>query len=211
MKKIKDLVLSINEENSDEICQEISYKLMCEYQLNIDNNLFNITELEFYVYSSDHKDPYVHKKELQKEFGKFYVHQKDGNYGGIDITFGDIEKEIYCGVLIRGLKSENGRFLSGPNIIKKEIYKILKVSKYNELQEIVNKKIKFINKNIHKSVYYSTRIGLKPKFEDYLKNGKYIYKLHRFITDVENTKHKFKEINNVKKYNRINGTTILNY
>ncbi len=76
MQEIKNLVFKINEENSNEICQKIAYKLMCEYQLNINNNIFDITELEFYIYSNQHKDPYVHKNSMQKTFGKFYIHQK---------------------------------------------------------------------------------------------------------------------------------------
>lgn len=201
MQEIKDLVFQANEENSNEICKKIAYKLMCEYQLNIVNNIFNISELEFYIYSKNHKDPYVHKHELQKEFGKFYIHPKDRNYGGIDITIGDIEKEIYCGVLIRGLKSQDGTFFSGPNILKKEIYRILNINNYKDLQDIADKKIKIQKEKNYHDILCSTRIGLKPKYDDYLKNGKYIYKLHRFITYTENKKHNFKEKENVKQYN----------
>lgn len=66
MQKIKELVLQINEENSNEICREIAYILMCEYQLKIKNYRFNISELEFYIYSSQHPDPYVHIEILYK-------------------------------------------------------------------------------------------------------------------------------------------------
>lgn len=202
MKEIKDLVFQINEENSNEICQKIAYKLMCEYQLDINNHIFNFTELEFYIYSDKHPDPYVHKNKIQKEFGKFYIHPQDGNYGGIDFTIGDSETGIYGGVLIRGLKRECDKyFISGPNILKKEIYSILNVENYKQLQNIADQQIKVVSHKNHQDIRCSTRVGLKPKFEDYLKGGKYIYKLHRFITYTKEKGHKFKEKVNVKQYN----------
>jgi hypothetical protein len=201
MQDIKKIILQINEENSNEKCKEIAQKLMCKHQLIIKNNKFDIVELEFYIYSKQHPDPYAHKNPLQKTFGKFYVHTKDGNYGGIDITIGNQENDIYGGVLIRGLKTENGIFYSGPNIVKKEIYKILNVNNYKKLQEIIDESIKIVpNNNNGEEIQYSTRIGLKPKFEDYQKNGKYIYKLHRFVTYVNNPEHGFKEKKRLIQY-----------
>lgn len=103
----------------------------------------------------------------------------------------------------------NGDFFSGPNIVKRVIYSILKVNNYNKLQGIVKDNIKVVNYKNHKEIRSSTRIGLKPKFEDYSKDeskcGRYIYKLHRFITYVEHKKHNFKEKRNVEQYAKIIG------
>ncbi len=109
--------------------------------------------------------------------------------------------------MIRGLKSNNNNFYSGPNIVKKEIYRILNVHNYKDLQDIVDKRIQIIEVRNHQNILCSTRVGLKPKYEDYLKNGKYIYKLHRFITYAENKKHNFKEKENVNKYNQKDNKT----
>ncbi len=206
MTEIKSLISKIDEQNSNKICKDIAKILMNKYQLNINNNKFNISEIEFYIYSDKHPDPYVHKHELQKEFGKFYVHPKDGNYGGIDFVLGDTQHNIFCGVLIRGLKSENNKFFTGPNILKKEIYRLLNVTNHAELQKIVDLKMKIVPYDKEKEILHSTRIGLKPKFEDYLNDGKYIYKLHRFITDTDNKQHKYQEKKNVKLYNQDNKT-----
>ena len=206
MQEIKELVYQLGSNNSNEICKDIASMLMCQYQLNIENNIFDITELEFYFFSDSHPDPYVHKNLKQLEFGTFYVHPKDGNYGGIDIAIGDKNKNIYGGALIRGLRSQNGDFFSGPNIIKKEIYRILNVMNYQDLQNIIDDKISFVNKYNPNKIAYSTRIGLKPKFEDYLNDGKYIYKLYRFITYTDDKQHKYQEKKNVKLYNQDNKT-----
>ncbi len=207
--EIKHLVSQIDEVNSNDICKQIAQILMCEYQLDIKDHIFSLSELEFYIYSDQHPDPYVHKNDRQKKIGKFYVHPQDGNYGGIDFTIGDTEKYIFGGVLIRGLKREcDKKFISGPNLVKKEIYNILNIEnketekKYEQLQNISDEQIKVVSHKNDKVVRCSTRIGLKPKFEDYQVGGKYIYKLHRFITYAEEKGHKFKEKGSVTQYNK---------
>ena len=203
MNKLKEAIHNVNVLNSNSIFKRVASILINEYKIVIARKEFFISELEFYYYSESHPDPYVHKNDLQKSFGTFYAHPKDGNYGGIDLTLGDEEKDIYCGVLIRGLKDKEENFISGPNLVKKEIYNILKLNNYQELQNCIDEKINFNiieSHNKHEKIFCSTRIGLKPKFEDYIENGKYIYKLHRFIAyDIKS--HNFKEKENVKNYN----------
>lgn len=126
MNKLKELIHQVNAFNSNTIFKKIASILINEYKIVIADKEFFIAELEFYYYSKNHPDPYTHKHDLQKNFGTFYVHPKDGNYGGIDLTLGDVDKDIYCGVLIRGLKDKDNNFISGPNSVKKEIYRILK-------------------------------------------------------------------------------------
>lgn len=201
MDSIKKLLTHITKHNSNDVFKKVASKLINEFSLSINNDDYSFTELEFYYYSASHPDPYVHLHKRQKEFGKFYVHRKAGNYGGIDLTLGDSSNKVFCGVLIRGIKDDKG-FISGPNLVKKHIYQLLQVNDIDELQDCINDKIIFAKKPIkNEQIYVSTRIGLKPKFEDYLHNGLYIYKLHRFIA--YNCKdHPFKEKINVMNYNK---------
>ena len=205
MKEFQDLLKDIDEGNSNERFKEIASKLMNEYVILIDGKEFFMTELEFYYHSEKHPDPYVHKDEAQLNFGAFYVHKKNGNRGGIDLTFGSKEEGVFCGVLLRGIKDKKGVFFTGPNTIKNKVFcKNLNVGNYEDLQDIIDKceRVKLEN-SIEKNeqIYHSTRVGLKPTFQDYNEHsGKYIYKLHRFIAFNEKN-HGYKERRNVKGYN----------
>lgn len=203
MQKIKELVQSINEKNSNMVCEKIAKILMQSYCLKVANQKFYFAEIEFYLHSDQHPDPYVHQNDKQLDFWKFYVHPKDGNYGGIDITIGDKLKNLYGGVLIRGVKSKNGQFFSGPNLFKKEIYRLLKVDNFESLQNIIDQDVKIVDCDDQKgseNFFRSTRVGLRPKYEDYCEDGRYIYKLHRFIAFPDEKEHSYKEKKNALDY-----------
>jgi hypothetical protein len=56
---------------------------------------FRLTEIEFYLYSETHPDPYTHRSEEQRAFNAFYFHKfsngtyKSGTWKGLDICLGD--------------------------------------------------------------------------------------------------------------------------
>ena len=206
MEDIKRLLKKVDEKNSNDIFKQIASKLINEYVILVNAKKFFITELEFYYHSDNHPDPYAHKHKLQYEFGKFYVHEKDGNRGGIDFTLGDSAKNICCGVLLRGLKDTENIYTTGPNNVKKIVfYNNLNVGNYTELQKIIdgNTKVVIDTEVIKREkIYHSTRIGLKPTFEDFEFNGKYVYKLHRFIA-YKKKAHAYKEKKLVQAYESI--------
>jgi len=50
--------------------------LMQEYHLQINNDTYDITDIEFYYFNTTtHKDPYTHLHCMQLENGKWYVHK----------------------------------------------------------------------------------------------------------------------------------------
>ena len=200
MQDIKQTLKSIDIINSNEDFKKIASKLINEYVIEIDKKEFSMTEIEFYYHSKKHPDSYVHKNDLQKEFGTFYVHQKDGTRGGIDLVLGNEENDVYCGVLIRGLKDSSGNYISGPNNVKQKVFcEILAVANnYKDIQNIINEKaiLKKQKTDLNENIYHSTRVGLSKKSNDNL----FISKLHRFIA-YDTTKHKYKEKEKVKEFN----------
>jgi len=175
----------------ENLFSEFTQNLMNNYSLNIDNKLYEFTELEYY-YSNDnhHKDPYVHTDEKQKNEKSLYVHRMPWGRGGIDLTFGD--GRFFGGILIRGIKDTEG-FVSGPVKCKQSIVDSIEeniAKKHNELQEYFEKGTWSLvekDKTDH-DVFHSTRVGLTAKDdnyqdafyrfirEDYLNNSKFTEK-----------------------------------
>jgi hypothetical protein len=164
---------------------ENAKKLMNDYYMVINEKIFELTELEYYLYYKDkHRDCYVHCNNLQKTCGKFYLHNNSfsENRGGIDITFGN--SQYYGGILIRGIKYD-GSFISGPANVKEEMLKKLNITKNNTKIEEIQKQlleveIKFKEKDNKSNnlIYISYReLGDNDRF----KNFRYL--LYRFIRE----------------------------
>lgn len=85
---------------------------------------FRLTEIEFYLYSDDHPDPFVHRHPRQLTNGEWYFHctthkegtYKGGTFKGLDITFGIEEtKPEYGGILIRSIQNlDTSEYIVGP-------------------------------------------------------------------------------------------------
>jgi len=58
---------------------------------------YRFCEIEFYIHSESHPDPYSHKAKEQKKFGRWYFHES-----GLDITFGN--EHVYASFLVRGIR-----------------------------------------------------------------------------------------------------------
>ena len=74
---------------------------------------FRLSEIEIYMIDKKKNidDIFIHKNEMQKEFQKEYVH-----YSGFDICLGN-KKDIYCGILVRGLMNDD-KVIYGPGRVK---------------------------------------------------------------------------------------------
>jgi hypothetical protein len=90
--------------------------------LEIQGVRHSLAEIEIYLWSSTHPDPFSHRNPIQREPGKWYFHTqgtsgtyKGGTYKGLDITF-DLDSAIECygGILIRSINLPNGSLLEGP-------------------------------------------------------------------------------------------------
>jgi hypothetical protein len=195
--------------NKDEISHNmfdyVSQLLLNETYLIINKLKFRICEIEFYLYSKDHKDKYVHCCQDQLEYGKFYFHKfangtyKNGTFKGMDITLGT--NNNYCGILIRSMYDiTNKIFISGPcNCVNKilELYEIKSINEFanNSLLNVLNNNHNFVLKNRYKytylPLYYGPRIGLSDKYEDFQ------FKKYRYIISIKHVKKNKKALEKV--------------
>jgi hypothetical protein len=104
---MKNLDGMLNKDNYQGSFDEIAYYLLNCVELVINNQNYELAELEFYYYSDDHKDCSVIGRE--KNVGELFFHSY-----GLDICFSS-NKKSYGGILIRSLYlAENKTFIHGP-------------------------------------------------------------------------------------------------
>lgn len=161
-------------------------QIMNQYTLKIDSIEFELTEIEFYYFDCEnHSDIYVHQNELQKTTRNFlYAHENSwGNYGGIDLTFGN--GSYYGGILIRGIKLDDN-FIAGPATLRNKIVEIINqnINSYTKFQNYLNSKKNLIGlqKKSHiqeeHPILISTRINLGKKESPNYRNA-----LYRFVRE----------------------------
>jgi len=181
--KIKNSTHSIIE--MQHIFYNTAKEIMNDCMLKIDKIEFELTEIEFYYFDcNNHCDIYVHQNELQKETSGFlYAHKSSwGNYGGLDLTFGN--GEYYGGILIRGIKIKNN-FIAGPAVLRNSIVETIdkNIASYTEFQKYlsVNKENIFLKPKENKTdfrILHSTRCNLGKK-----ENKEFRSALYRFVRE----------------------------
>ena len=171
----------------DDKFSALTHYLMNYLCLVVADQPYRITELEVYYHDKDnHPDPYVHCSSEQLFAGNWYF-----NGAGLDITFGDYEKKIYGGLLIRGIMKfgENPRYISGPSNVLKEIFSNIGNVLNGEGGICLRELNEEIIQTIETEPSQSVRIGLTKKKED---TGNYAEKKYRYLVEL-NLQHKFKD------------------
>lgn len=84
--------------------------------LMVDHAPHDILEVEFYLTSPQHLDPFTHAHPSQTSCGRWYMHRQgqgfsNGTYKGLDVTFGP--QQARGGVLIRTLRAPGGARVNG--------------------------------------------------------------------------------------------------
>ena len=158
-------------------------RLLNECYLLVNNKKFRIIEIEFYLKSNHHPDPYVHSNEDQLLMDAFYFHRfkngtyKNGNYRGLDLSFGDAKTNSFFGILIRSIQDLKTLVITeGPcNVVNK----FLAEYGYDSIMEFTNSEnldifendhdfILVPTNNLHKeTIFYGPRIGLSNKYPAY--------------------------------------------
>lgn len=113
MKDLKDLLdlSNYSENNLNVRFQEIAETLMGNYVIRKGNKDYVIVEIEFYLYSQNHRDFITYPRNI--ESGRWFFHQS-----GVDLSFRsvNIENHISCfgGILIRGIYHNSCGYIFGP-------------------------------------------------------------------------------------------------
>ncbi len=169
-----------------------------------------IQEIEFYLKTQEHPDPFVHGHPDQKQFGYWYFHKvgtvgnpsaahgacvgnsyKGGTYKGLDLAFGD--ENTYAGMLIRSIfRPDKSRFYEGPSVCVDRILKLNKRTGIDRLMKdfdgFIGEKdgsplyLKIGNENRGMQIHQSSRVGLTLRKTDDVENRlKYIFKPYRYF------------------------------
>lgn len=187
---------------------KVAKLLLLQSNLMVSNKAYQLLDIEFYFYNKDfHPDPYSHSfqyassvRKKQSVTGSWYFHRFTGiekythTRRGIDVTYGDGEKEKYGGILIRAIKDlQDNRIITGPSRVVGEI--ISAINNPKKLEEIAfdmnaglafdHNSLIFLNplKSAKSIPLYSTvRFGITDK------DPLYQRKHYRFFTDLSTVK-----------------------
>lgn len=111
--------------------------LFNERGLSIGGIIYEFAEIEFYLTSSEHPDPYTHQHPEQSQFAKWYFHRmsngtyKGGTFKGLDLTLGS--ESMYYGILIRAIWNSNIGLICGPCKVVDHILSTLQIPSISAL------------------------------------------------------------------------------
>jgi len=190
----------------EERFSKIADELLNYVALVINGKRYRFTELEFYLTSSTHDDPFTHCDDVQYTLANWYFHRsgksyKSGSYKGLDLSIGNSAKEA-GGILIRSIESLDGtaKVVCGPSKTVDHILEVCKAEQ-NAVKAFVEEQLK---KNLsiakipggllyiefdptlpRRDIFKSARVGLhmtKTNVAASLQQ-QYVYKLYRFLTN----------------------------
>lgn len=102
---LKNIAYSTDHINSK--FEEVAKELMNGWCIKRGGSLYEIVEIEFYLYNNNHPDCITYPRNMSQ--GRWFFHKS-----GVDITF-ESDENCYGGILIRGIKSQgDGRYILGP-------------------------------------------------------------------------------------------------
>jgi len=105
--------------NYDSYFTEIARELMCNYKIIKGTAEYDIVEIEFYLFTPDNKDVITYPRITNE--GRWFFHPS-----GVDLTFKSEKatdnESVFGGILIRGIKRNDGKFIFGPNKCVDELW-----------------------------------------------------------------------------------------
>jgi len=145
-----------------------------------------ILEIEFYYYSDDHPDLYVHRSNDQKQYAVFGFHKgsnkpdakyRGGTFKGLDICLGT--SDYHFGILIRTIQNlENQVIIEGPCRVVNYIldaYSKPSIEDFVPLGKLLNilaNEHNFViqSKSLDsKDIFVGPRVGLSDKYPEFQK------------------------------------------
>lgn len=155
------------------------------------------TEVEFYVTTANHDDPFTHGDEMQREFARWYHHRtggeyRGGTYKGLDLAFG--RDDTYAGMLIRGVESTEppAKLLDGPCVCVDHLLSLVKhgsvpsfVDSYDRAVDGKDSAPSYLEVGDESALplYRSARVGLSLKRGASERRVRFIAAPYRFLTE----------------------------
>lgn len=168
----------------------IATDLLDNYSLIINDEVFYLTEIEFYYFKEQlHEDKTTH--EHQCEVGKWRSHSQ-----GLDISLG-FGKDFDGGILLRGLNNK-GKFINGPRRVLNQIF-----SNFYTVDNCENKfGLKKEDYPKGKTIFRTARHGLSEK-----SGSAFLESQYRYYCDIDKWDDKQVSQNEKNKI-KINSTQI---
>lgn len=107
------------------------------YRIERDSKLYELAEIEIYLQDESQgiNDIFRHQKDEHLNNGTEYIH-----YSGFDICHGNKEKNIYCGILVRGIMNDSDS-IYGPRRVKyegrKKVPRVIEINKVSNLNKLL--------------------------------------------------------------------------
>ena len=160
-----------------------------------------LVELEAYLYSEAHPDPFTHRHELQQTNGRWYFHRmgnsgaasqayKNGSFRGLDLSFGG--ENAWGGILIRSIETPDG-IIDGPCLCVNHVLAVSKLDQVKQLDELVFPMVAWNAKNplclqpasgCGKEIYRTGRVGLTlKKSSTQTVHAQYLLRRYRMLTE----------------------------
>ena len=148
-------------------------RVLLASRLRVNDRSVDLCEIEFYLHRDDHPDPFVHRDPMQRCFGRWYFHRvgenyRGGTFKGLDITFGF--DGYYGGVLIRSLRTPEGRLINGSSLSVDYLLAITghrsvsslatMLSRYSVDASISPLSLACVGGGDHASIWQTPRVGL---------------------------------------------------
>ncbi|KAM9998848.1 hypothetical protein ACTFIZ_002401 [Dictyostelium cf. discoideum] len=161
-----DNVKNLNVVEMKEWFKEISFQLLNNVVLMINEQAHMLVEIEFYFKGCKHIDHFTHGDSMQLERGTWYFHRsgsgyKGGSFKGLDITFGlgdsddESEKKTYGGILIRSIQILSDKsIIDGPSLC---VDHILKTTNSKDISQFIRSHGRSIFENENSTLYLKMR------------------------------------------------------
>jgi hypothetical protein len=185
IEKIKT-IWQANDSDINTTIKEIAESILNDYYLQLNGDSWIIVELEFYLYTGNHQDPFVHKHSID-EFPFYNTGQLRSHESGIDIAISNVKTNSYGGILLRTINKEDSpTVVKGPINVQKAIIK--------NMGDINNSSFQFVNRKTRKNdtVYQTPRVGLYPKKDISIEEQlPFLFEESRFFTNCKLVNEKY--------------------
>ena len=173
-----ETIWQANNSDFNILIKEIAESILNDYSLELNGGFWNIIELEFYLYTENHQDPFVHKHSIN-ELPFYNTGQLRCHESGVDIAISNANTNSYGGILLRTIKKEgHSEVIEGPINVQRAIIK--------NMGNITSSSFQFVNRNSRKNnkVYQTARVGLYPKKDISIDNQlPFLFEESRFFTN----------------------------
>ena len=173
-------------------------RLLTAHRLRVAGRPHRLIEVEAYLHSATHPDPFAHRHPVQLTAGRWYFHRTGGSYRGgsfkgLDLTFGN--GAAFGGFLLRGLETPDGRIIDGPSLLVDHLLRetgCRTVAELDRAAESADSPLSLVAVEPEvREVWRSLRVGLSLKKKVFAPNDvsvTYLRQPYRYLTDPRRTK-----------------------